>query len=100
MKRAKVLQESKNMRFEEVYARQQAGQLAQEEMAEMCSAGSSRSWLDQFRVALAARRERGVTGHRGRTSLPHAYVIYILDECGFSTIQRRPRQTSPSTGFR
>jgi hypothetical protein len=35
MERAKALQEIRNMRFEELYERQQAGRLSQEEVAEI-----------------------------------------------------------------
>ena len=50
MKRAKVLQEIRNMRFEEVYARQQAGQLTQEEMAEILNVDvrTVRRWMRRY----------------------------------------------------
>jgi transposase len=50
MERAKVLQEIRNMRFEELYERQQAGRLSQEEVAEILNADvrKVRRWMRRY----------------------------------------------------
>ena len=50
MKRTMVLQEIRNMRFEELYGRQQAGRLTQEEMAEVLNVDvrTARRWMRRF----------------------------------------------------
>lgn len=50
MKRTMVLQEIRDMRFEELYGRQQAGRLTQEEMAEVLNVDvrTARRWMRRF----------------------------------------------------
>ena len=50
MKRATVLQEIRNMRFEDVYQRQQAGRLSQDEMAEILNVDvrTVRRWMRRY----------------------------------------------------
>lgn len=50
MKRTMVLQGIRNMRFEELYGRQQAGRLTQEEMAEVLNVDvrTARRWMRRF----------------------------------------------------
>jgi transposase len=50
MERAKVLQEIRNMRFEELYERQQAGRLSQEQAAEILNVDvrTVRRWMRRY----------------------------------------------------
>jgi hypothetical protein len=72
MERAKVLQEIRNMRFEEVYERQQAGRLSQEQAADILK-------MDVRTVRRGMRRyDDGVDGLIARQfALRRGYYVSI-----------------------